>query len=135
MHTFNGADLPYNKMDLNESIEVIKETTVVIYNTDVDKPVLEDNRNSANYDQLDENGPLQTFIDDFKQKYNILDEPHEIAIFVWNSLFINLNFCNCIVSKKMFNFPYLKTLIKIISIMYNILFSFCAVLKVLQTLT
>ena len=82
MHTFNGADLPCNKMDLHESVEVIKEATVVIYDTDVDKPVLEDNRNSANHDQLDENGPLQTFIDDFKQKYNILVEPNEIAIFV-----------------------------------------------------
>ena len=82
MHTFNGADLPYTKMDLNESIEVIKEATVVIYDTDVDKPVLEDNLTSANHDQLDENGPVQTFIDDFKQKYNILVEPNEIAIFV-----------------------------------------------------
>ena len=82
MHTFNGADLPYTKMDLNESIEVIKEATVVIYDTDVDKPVLEDNLTSASHDQLEENGPLQTFIDDFKQKYNILVEPNEIAIFV-----------------------------------------------------
>ena len=82
MHTINGADLPTNKMDPNENIEGVNECNILKSNTDVDKSVLEDNLTSANHDELDKNGPLQTFIEDFKQKYNILVEPNDIAIFV-----------------------------------------------------
>ena len=56
-----------------------KESKLNTPDKNVDKSTVENQELSIT---LDENGPLKTFIDNFKQKYNISVEPNDIAIFV-----------------------------------------------------
>ena len=79
MESYDNAE-PYS------DLEIQKESTVVIFEKEVNKPAMQINHDDPKLEivsiKLDENSPLETFIDNFKLKYNISVEPNDIAIFV-----------------------------------------------------
>ena len=76
----------YDNDEPYADLEIQKESTLVIFEKEVNKAAMENNHDDPNLEivsvKLDENSPLKTFIDNFKQKYNISVEPNDIAIFV-----------------------------------------------------
>ena len=77
---------PYDTNEPYDDLEIQKESTLVISEKEVKRPSMENNLDKSDLEtvsiELDENSPLKTFIDNFKQKYNISVEPNDIAIFV-----------------------------------------------------
>ena len=79
MPALHDIDSHMDDMDAQDDPESEKESKPITPDKDVVKFTLENEEFSMT---LDENGPLKTFIDNFKQKYNISVEPNDIAIFV-----------------------------------------------------
>ena len=77
---------PYDTNEPYDDLEIQKESTLVISEEEFNRPSMEIDLEKPNLEivsiKLDENSPLKTFIDNFKQKYNISVEPNDIAIFV-----------------------------------------------------
>ena len=85
MKQFSPEIDPYDNNEPYAESEIQKESTLVISEKEVNKSALENNLDKPNIEmvsiKLDENSPLKTFIDNFKQKYNISVEPNYITIF------------------------------------------------------
>ena len=79
MPALHDIDIHMDDLDAQDDPESEKESKPITPAKDVVTFPLEHEKLSMT---LDENGPLKTFIDNFKQKYNISVEPNDIAIFV-----------------------------------------------------
>ena len=86
--TFSEVDTAHDDLDSQEEIALIRDTTHVSSEKDSDESSDENNMAVVTLEmekvssRLDQEGPLRTFIDCFKQKYNISVDPNDIAIFV-----------------------------------------------------
>ena len=79
MQTLSEGDFFKDEHDSEEDIAIMTESVLVLSDKESDEDPKEKERAKS---KLNSESPLKTFIDRFKEKYNIAVEPNDIAIFV-----------------------------------------------------
>ena len=73
---------PSDNNESEENLESVSESLILFSEKELDKPNEPDRAKVTMERMSSKESPLKTFIDNFKQKYNISVEQNDIAIFV-----------------------------------------------------